>query len=607
MRRSPFHRFLNLNSFVVLATRWGLPLLVMLTGLCFAAATWERFSISPGGAESAIQALVATVNSDSGTSSGWSARMHFFFNLALGWAGARIYMASVGLKWDTFAARWLARSHVIVLAGRSESEAGVASKRAGAGYMADGDRRSFAIEVALSMAPTRDVTLCIPQIDDGSRMRLWQSGVRLLVADLAIPELLQAANSRRARMVVAMRDSFEENIALARCAFDADHDDALEARLLVEAQSVVHRFAAEHYFDRATLPRIRCFSEADLLARRLLLQFPPDAATATDDRARVHVLLVGFGAVGQSLAVQLARVGHYRSGLKPRLTVVDRNASSRFPRLVANFPAIEDWIEIDLVDRHIEDLWPNGNGQQDSPDIPFSAAYVCTRDEIANIRIANLILASRTVEQHACPVVALDPPGGCLLENFRDQKVAENRDFHLLSLFDGRRGAEKSEDVLADISDQLARRLHAAYCAKDDTARQSDPLRPRARFNKPWEELPETGREANRRVIDHLDVKLRAVGRRLLPQGTAMPQPLTAEEIELLARMEHNRWWADRALDGWTYGPVRDDARKRHPQMVRYEELDESARQLDRDSVRETISALEDRGMTVACAPGPCA
>jgi hypothetical protein len=62
--------------------------------------------------------------------------------------------------------------------------------------------------------------------------------------------------------------------------------------------------------------------------------------------------------------------------------------------------------------------------------------------------------------------------------------------------------------------------------------------------------------------------------------------------------MEHNRWWADRALDGWTLGP-RNDANKVHPNMVPYEELDEEAKQKDRNFVLHMIKVLEKEGLLV--------
>jgi hypothetical protein len=39
------------------------------------------------------------------------------------------------------------------------------------------------------------------------------------------------------------------------------------------------------------------------------------------------------------------------------------------------------------------------------------------------------------------------------------------------------------------------------------------------------------------------------------------------------AREEHGRWMAEKIAGGWTYGPVRDDARRLHPSIVPFEQL----------------------------------
>jgi len=39
------------------------------------------------------------------------------------------------------------------------------------------------------------------------------------------------------------------------------------------------------------------------------------------------------------------------------------------------------------------------------------------------------------------------------------------------------------------------------------------------------------------------------------------------------AREEHDRWMAAKIADGWSYGPVRDNERKRHPSMVPFDDL----------------------------------
>ena len=49
---------------------------------------------------------------------------------------------------------------------------------------------------------------------------------------------------------------------------------------------------------------------------------------------------------------------------------------------------------------------------------------------------------------------------------------------------------------------------------------------------------------------------------------------------EVLAKNTHEVWAAGRIADGWTYGDVRDDIKKKHPYLVPYEELSESEKKI---------------------------
>ena len=79
------------------------------------------------------------------------------------------------------------------------------------------------------------------------------------------------------------------------------------------------------------------------------------------------------------------------------------------------------------------------------------------------------------------------------------------------------------------------------------------------------------------RSIDPIDVEL---------------PPELVELTEYLAEMAHNAWAASRLADGWTYGPVRDDRAKKHPDLVPYSELGETEKQLDRNTAMGTLIAI---------------
>jgi hypothetical protein len=61
---------------------------------------------------------------------------------------------------------------------------------------------------------------------------------------------------------------------------------------------------------------------------------------------------------------------------------------------------------------------------------------------------------------------------------------------------------------------------------------------------------------------------------------------LSEAQVETLARLEHARWAAYFWMTGWTYAAQRNDAKKQHPNLVPYDELDEPTKDYDRAVVR---------------------
>ena len=77
-----------------------------------------------------------------------------------------------------------------------------------------------------------------------------------------------------------------------------------------------------------------------------------------------------------------------------------------------------------------------------------------------------------------------------------------------------------------------------------------------------------------------------------------LPESL-APLIEVLAGNVHDTWAKGRMDAGWTYGPVRDDAKKQHPCLVPYSELPESEKAYDRETAIGTLKAIMKLGFTI--------
>lgn len=87
------------------------------------------------------------------------------------------------------------------------------------------------------------------------------------------------------------------------------------------------------------------------------------------------------------------------------------------------------------------------------------------------------------------------------------------------------------------------------------------------------------------------------------------PHPINTNDVELpnelneLAEMialnVHEVWSAGRMKDGWTYGEERNDAEKKHPCLVPYEELTESEKEYDRNTSQETLKLIMKLGFKI--------
>lgn len=87
------------------------------------------------------------------------------------------------------------------------------------------------------------------------------------------------------------------------------------------------------------------------------------------------------------------------------------------------------------------------------------------------------------------------------------------------------------------------------------------------------------------------------------------PRPLNLEDVlltddlqelqEAIAENAHEVWAAARKAEGWTYGPVRNDALKHHPDLIPYSALPDSEKEYDRLMAFNTIKLVKKLGWKI--------
>ena len=145
------------------------------------------------------------------------------------------------------------------------------------------------------------------------------------------------------------------------------------------------------------------------------------------------------------------------------------------------------------------------------------------------------------------------------------------------------------EEEVADpgLVEKLARAIHADYVRnrkkKGETVKTNPAL-------KPFDSLDEKYRLSNLDNASHIPTKLSSIGCALRPVPVGRKpskMKLTHDQVETMARLEHERWCWERRLAGWSYKPgKKDDKNLTSPYLIPYDKLKEEIKEYDRETVR---------------------
>lgn len=347
---------------------------------------------------------------------------------------------------------------------------------------------------------------------------------------------------------------------------------------------------------------IRPFNVYRMTARKLVREEFTKNLPGKDELA--HYVLFGFGGMGQAIARCAVQLGHFQNHKRLRMSIVDRNITEGKHTFLERFPRFcpRD-VELDLTDKgSFDDEWTArmpGDSVGEGAAKTKGVSYACNaeflelpldiddekflsrlRDRIAQPKVrANIIVAfedeyrsfetavrlqdhlSRSGLEHIPVYVWLAQHAG-LAELFAGD---ENEPPGRPKVFGQRHLVCNAYEVTQQTLEEVAKASHANYVAHLPRKEKENPRRSAL----PWNQLAETYRDSNRLAADHMAIKLATAGCRLNSRTLEIDSTSGQGADELtLAHMEHNRWLADRLLEGWTYGPEKDEARKLHSDIV---------------------------------------
>ena len=538
-------------------------------------------------------------------------------------AGCRIFRTEFGLLWLQVRRRLLGsawgRPHVVICGlGRIGTQLALEFR----------GRRKRSHVVAIT-----------PNDSTEHAERAKDAGVIVVVGDASSAATLGRAGVTQADQVIAVCEDEQKNVAVAAAVgrlldpassteLPGDgrvrderprHRRPLDCWLLIADARVRQLFRQSDLFPHTSgLYRVsvRGLDFFELAARRVSRMVPLDfERIGPDDATVMRLVIVGFGPMGQQLALQAAKIGHFANGQKLRMTIVETEHSPRPGQFLAQYSALKDFCEVDVVKVKtgaadapalVSAIPRRGDGPRElvthalcwdsQSDEPGSETDVLLRleaDDPTNLSLAGELLKTDRARDARVLVFQTRQDGFGALFPDRGRGAAmlpQVRAFGMLE------DLCSLETLFDEREDAIARVLHAEYRSQA-AANVGASLNTSALVD--WPQLPDSLKDSNRRAADHIRVKLRAVGYRVddEPQREPPIPSLNAADVLLLAQMEHESWRAEWKLQGYSWGEKkRDDIKKTHPYLVPWDALEQSIQEFDKAQVVAIPEALRRAG-----------
>ncbi len=424
------------------------------------------------------------------------------------------------------------------------------------------------------------------------------AGIVLLHGDATDERTLVRARLNRADSVIAACALDGTNVAIASrigrlMEKTGTRTTPLLCRVMIRDPWMRDLFFCGDHFPRVNTQFRVNMSDLDhfgTAARQALHAHPLDFRPIhPKDPTVVHLVVIGFGPMGQALALHAAQVGHFANevtqGIKPRMTIVDSPAGKGWKDFKAGFPQVDQVCEVRALLRNppardeIREFVSELNGLE--PAATLATYAVCLEDDAANLQLG-LSLAGELADRSAQVLVYQSTRSGyAALFEGEGPNCPMPANVHAFGM---------AEDILTwdalfhEGEDAVAKALHEDF-------RERHP----GEAGQDWDRLSEGFKDSNRLAADHIPVKLRAIDcvDGPLQAGREPIEHFERHEVDLLAQMEHIRWCAERRTAGWQYGPVTDRARKISCCLVPWKDLPPKEQNKDPEQIRAILTALK--------------
>ena len=433
------------------------------------------------------------------------------------------------------------------------------------------------------------------------------SGAVVLNGDASDPEMLRKARLNRARYLISVVGEDGKNAEVAVQAKKLSHgrEDATLTCSIHIVDPQLWYLLREKELDIAVDSRFRLelFNIFDRGASLLLKKHSPWVGEHICDK---HLVLIGLGKLGQSLVIQAAsqwREQRVNADQRLRFKIIDLDAKQKVKTLCVRYPNLEEVCDLEPLQMDVrsadfqsaEFLYDEGG------NCDVDSVYVCMDNDSLSLRTG--LTLYHKIRDHNIPVIVrmVEDAGLALLLHEGDKNKSPYKKLHAFPLLDQ---TCTPDLILRGTHELLARDLHAAYLKGLDNEKVEGGGEMALAA---WEDLPEDTKESNREQADRIGVILAEHGYHIAPLTDWKAADLVfnenedegVDEIEAMARMEHELWCQEMLADDWQYGPVRSKEQKTHPDLEPWDDLPEEEKEKNKKFIRDLPKVLALAGFQI--------
>jgi voltage-gated potassium channel Kch len=439
-------------------------------------------------------------------------------------------------------------------------------------------------------------------------------GAVVLVGDASKPETLQSARLHKAQRLIAVCGEDGTNVEIAFAAEEVLAAKNAASRLPCHVHMVDPQLRV--VFQRHRLLtgqsgrlKVFIFNVAENSARLLLSRHFLDhrlPITTSEDPRQAHLIIVGFGQMGESIAVEALRLAHFPNHKKLRFSVIDKDADRARDRFLLRYESFPDFCDLQFLEAYadspaIVEQIKSWCEQRDS----IVTMVVCCGEDSFNLSYGLTLLQS--LRHQGIPIFVRLTTATGLAKTVSDAKADSER-WGQVAAFGKLEDSCSVDVVVHDKINSLARKIHERF-ARSRKSEGRDEENPSV---VGWDELDADLQFSNSQQAAHIAMKVRAINCYLAPKNGAPPSGQLAEDIvnqmspsdvETLAPLEHRRWWVERALSGWRQGNTTDYVGRTHPDMKPWGKLTPEVKKYDVEFVQRIPAMLKDAEMLIRRTP----